>query len=94
VDKDRCEELDIAIEQLVYHASQLSHYVEKKEITGLECLVFDRKFKQALKELREERARLWRRVGKEVEEETEKEEAPVPLVNISVVTRNEPIRVR
>jgi hypothetical protein len=68
-DKERCEQIDEAIKQLVFHASQLSAYVANKEITGLECLVLDGKFKIAVKELRKERAMLWRRVRRETEEE-------------------------
>ena len=69
VDKDRCEELDEQLDQLVYHQSKLSSYVESHEITGLECLVIENKFKWAIKELRDERKTLWRRVPKVTEEE-------------------------
>jgi hypothetical protein len=82
VDSERCEAIDAALDSLVYHASQLSHYVETNEITGLECLVLDRKFAFATKELRAERARLWRRTPKITEEETliESPKVTQPLV--------------
>ena len=67
--KERCAQIDEKIDALTLHASQLSSYVEHKQITGLECLYLDSKFKWALKELREERKSLWRRVRREVEEE-------------------------
>lgn len=67
--KERCEQIDEQLDKLVYHQSKLSSYVEHHEITGLECLVIDNKFKWAIKELREERKTLWRRVPKVEEEE-------------------------
>jgi hypothetical protein len=78
--KDRCEQIDAQIDALTLHASQLSSYVEHKQITGLECLYLDSKFKWALKELREERKSLWRRVRKETEEEitTDTQAEPEP----------------
>lgn len=67
--KELCEQLDEQIEKIVFHQSQLSHYVETKEITGLECLVIEGKFKYALLSLQKERKILWRRVPKITEEE-------------------------
>lgn len=93
VDKNRCEQLDEKIEQIVYHQSKLSSYVEHKEITGLQCLFLEGKFKLLLKELRAERASLWRRVRREIEERTETDEpvnnkpAPKPLMGIQHIGR-------
>jgi hypothetical protein len=67
--KDRLEEIDAKIEELVGYQSQLSSYVEHKFIRGLDCLTLGGKFKYLIKELRDERKSLWRRVRHEIEEE-------------------------
>jgi hypothetical protein len=92
-DKERCEAIDEQIDKLMYHASKLSSYVVNAEISGLECLMLEGKFKLAIKELRNERATLWRRVKRKIEEETEHEDVPQPLVNIGIVQRGETVRV-
>lgn len=67
--KDRCEQIDAKIDELTLYTAHLSSYVEHKQITGLDCLRLDHKLAWAIKELRDERKTLWRRVRKEVEEE-------------------------
>jgi hypothetical protein len=89
IDKDRCEQIDNAMEQLVFHSSQLSHYVECKEISGLECLVLTGKLKWALIELRNERKTLWRRVPKITEEEVATTILPQPVPTGEMGTKND-----
>jgi hypothetical protein len=67
--KALCEQLDEQIEKILVYQSHLSSYVANREITGLECLVIDGKFKFALQSLKNERKSLWRRVRREIEEE-------------------------
>lgn len=79
-DKERCEQIDNTLEELVMHQCHLSSYVAEKRITGLECLSMDAKLKAVIKEFREERAHLWRRVRKETQE-TVTESDPVPMTD-------------
>lgn len=90
--KELCEQIDEAIAQLMFEASQLSHYVESKQINGIQCIQLDNKFQYTLRILKNERKTLWRRITRKIEEKTEKE-AALPLVNIGLVARNEPLRV-
>ena len=89
--KELCEQIDNAIENLMFEASQLSHYVDAKEINGIQCIQLDYRFQHALRTLKNERKTLWRRVKRKIKEETE--DVALPLVNIGVVTRNETVRV-
>src|SRR6266699_81796 len=91
--KALCELLDEAIADVMGAASSLSHCVATKQITGLECIRLDNKFQCTLRGLKDQRKTLWRRVRREIEEVTESDEVAKPLVNIGVVTRNEPARV-
>jgi len=77
----------------MFEASQLSHYVDAKEINGIQCIQLDHKFQYTLRILKNERKALWRRVKRKIKEEVEHEDVALPLVNIGVVTRNETVRV-
>lgn len=68
VDKERCKELDEMIASATHHFNSLSANVADKYITGLECLQREAKLSVILKDLKAERAQLWRRGKKEVEE--------------------------
>jgi len=91
--KELCELIDNAIENLMFEASQLSHYVDAKEINGIQCIQLDHKFQYTLRILKNERKSLWRRVKRKIKEEIEHEDVALPLVNIGVVKRNEAVRV-
>jgi hypothetical protein len=68
-DKPRCEAIDELIGELSQHESSLSSYVASGQISGLTCVTLTNKFTYMLKDLRNERKTLWRRVRHEVEEE-------------------------
>jgi len=89
--KELCELIDNAIENLMFEASQLSHYRETDQINGIQCIQLDHKFQYTLRILKNERKSLWRRVKRKIKEEIE--DVTQPLVNIGVVTRNEAVRV-
>ena len=91
--KELCELIDNAIENLMFEASQLSHYVDAKEINGIQCIQLDHKFQYTLRILKNERKSLWRRVKRKIKEETKHEDVALPLVNIGIVKRSEPVRV-
>jgi len=91
--KSLCELIDNAIENLMFEASQLSHYRDTDQINGIQCIQLDHKFQYTLRILKNQRKTLWRRVKRKIKEEIEQEDVALPLVNIGVVTRNEPVRV-
>jgi hypothetical protein len=77
VDKERCEQLDEQIASATYHLNTLSANVADKNITGLECLTRERLLKQMIVEFRKERAGLWRRGKKEIDEVVDSETGAV-----------------
>src|SRR6266403_813964 len=93
INKELCEQIDNAIENLMFETSQLSHYVDTKEINGIQCIQLDHKFQYTLRILKNERKTLWRRVKRKIKEEVEHEDVALPLVNIGIIKRNETVRV-
>lgn len=69
--KELCEQIDEQIARVMGAQSHLSGYVANKEITGLQCIALDSKFKYILDSLKKERKTLWRRVRREEVIETE-----------------------
>lgn len=67
-DKARCAELDKAIADVTYHTQHLSADVAAGHITGLECLQREAKLTQMTKDFREQRAKLWRRAKRTIDE--------------------------
>jgi hypothetical protein len=85
VDKERCAELDEMIASATHHFNSLSANVADKYITGLECLQREAKLQLILKELRAERASLWRRGKKEIEETIDEATGAIVATNRKVV---------
>jgi hypothetical protein len=77
VDKERCAELDAMIASATHHFNSLSANVADKHITGLECLEREAKLQNMLREFRKERASLWRRGKKEIDEVVDTETGAV-----------------
>jgi hypothetical protein len=83
-DKTRCTELDKAISSTLYQNSQLSANVAGGHISGLECLRRERQYAEMLKVFRTERAKLWRR-GKRIIDEVIDEDGNVVSTNRKIV---------
>jgi|ERR1035437_1351183 hypothetical protein len=71
IDKGRCDSLDEELKEVTDYAAHLSSYVVNGYVNGLECLKLDARFKAVIKDIRAERASLWRRVKVELKDEVE-----------------------
>lgn len=60
--KDLCEQIDDQIAQYVMVLSKLSKYVADHQISGIDCLRAENRFNLRVKDLRDARKMLWRRV--------------------------------
>ena len=90
VDRERCDELDKMIESASHHYNTLSANVADKYITGLECLERSAKLEYILKDLRAERAKLWRRGKREIDETIDETGKVVQTTRKSVQPRAVP----
>lgn len=74
--KDLCEQIDDQIASYVATLGQLSRMVADKKLDGLLCLRGEAKLNQRIKDLRDARKSLWRRVPV-VKEEVEHIDTPL-----------------
>lgn len=92
VDKDRATELDKFIADATYQLEHLSANVAGGYITGFQCLQQERVLKLMIKDWREERGKLWRRVKRTVDET---EETFEPIVEPDPSVQGKPlVRIR